>query len=149
MVWSEADARSDSHRPMSPARARVARPSVRRAARDRRRQLLALATLGVLFAALALAVAPAWNPVWYQDDQLPTLFRTFHTDLAHHRGVWYPRLAHATTEERDRWRLIGQGEGIHWPDLDEDISVDNLLAGRASGESQASLRRWLEGRDRH
>src|SRR6185436_9746364 len=47
----------------------------------------------VLIAALVLATAPAWNPVWYQDDQLPTLFRTFHTDLAHHYGVLYPRLA--------------------------------------------------------
>ena len=47
----------------------------------------------MLIAALVLAVAPAWNPVWYQDDQLPTLFRTFHTDLAHHHGVLYPRLA--------------------------------------------------------
>ena len=47
----------------------------------------------VLVGALLLAVAPAWTPVWYQDDQLPTLFRTFHTDLAHHWGVLYPRLA--------------------------------------------------------
>ena len=52
-----------------------------------------VAPLAVLVAAIVLAVAPAWNPVWYQDDQLPTLFRTFHTDLAHHRGVFYPRLA--------------------------------------------------------
>jgi Protein of unknown function (DUF2442) len=61
--------------------------------------------------------------------------------------AWYPRLAHATAEERSHWRLIGQGEGIHWPDLDEDISVDNLLSGRPSGESQASLKRWLEDRE--
>lgn len=59
--------------------------------------------------------------------------------------VWYPRLAHATAEERKHWRLIGQGEGIHWPDLDEDISIDNLLWGRPSGESHASLKRWLAG----
>jgi Protein of unknown function (DUF2442) len=59
---------------------------------------------------------------------------------------WYPRLLHGTTEERDHWRLIGGGEGIHWPDLDEDISVENLLAGNPSGESQRSLKRWLEGR---
>jgi hypothetical protein len=61
---------------------------------------------------------------------------------------WYPRLAHATNEERQRWRLIGGGRGIHWPDLDEDISVESLLLGRRSGESQASLKRWLEGRAR-
>ncbi len=63
--------------------------------------------------------------------------------------VWYPRLAHATPDERSRWRLIGQGEGIHWPDLDEDISVDSLLYGRVSGESQASLKRWLDSRRHH
>ena len=60
--------------------------------------------------------------------------------------AWYPRLFHGTAEERKNWRLIGQGEGIHWPDLDEDISVENLLAGKPSGESQRSLKRWLETR---
>lgn len=60
--------------------------------------------------------------------------------------AWYPRLLHGTPEERGRWRLIGRGEGIHWPDLDEDISVDGLLAGRPSGESPASLKRWLDSR---
>lgn len=60
--------------------------------------------------------------------------------------AWYPRLVHGTPEERSHWRLIGGGVGIHWPDLDEDISVENLLAGRASGESQRSLKRWLEQR---
>jgi hypothetical protein len=60
--------------------------------------------------------------------------------------AWYPRLVHGTVEERNHWRFIGRGEGIHWPDLDEDISVANLLAGRASGESQRSLKRWLEER---
>lgn len=58
--------------------------------------------------------------------------------------VWYPRLRHATPEERQRWRFIDGGEGIHWPDLDEDISVANLLAGKPSGESQRSFARWLE-----
>ena len=59
---------------------------------------------------------------------------------------WYPRLAHGTPPERANWRLIGRGEGVHWPDLDEDISVANLLAGRPSGETQNSFRRWLESR---
>jgi hypothetical protein len=59
---------------------------------------------------------------------------------------WYPRLTHGTPAERSKWRLIGRGEGIHWPDLDEDISVAGLLAGRPSRESQTSLRRWLESR---
>lgn len=61
---------------------------------------------------------------------------------------WYPRLVHATPEERNRWRLIAHGHGIHWDELDEDISVEGLIAGRPSGESQASLARWLEGRQR-
>ena len=60
--------------------------------------------------------------------------------------AWYPRLSHATSEERDHWRLIGNGRGIHWPDLDEDISVENLLTGQPSGESQTSFKRWLEQR---
>ncbi len=60
--------------------------------------------------------------------------------------AWYPRLFHGTPEERRNWRLIGQGEGMHWPDLDEDISIENLLAGKPSGESQRSLKRWLENR---
>ena len=60
--------------------------------------------------------------------------------------AWYPRHVHGTPEERANWRLIGQGAGIHWPALDEDISVENLLAGRASGESQRSLKRWLAQR---
>ena len=59
---------------------------------------------------------------------------------------WYPRLEHAKADERTNWRLIGKGRGIHWEDIDEDISIEGLLAGRSSGESQASFRRWLEGR---
>lgn len=60
--------------------------------------------------------------------------------------VWYPRLLHGSNEERNHWRLIGQGEGIHWEDLDEDISVENIILGQPSGESQASFKRWLESR---
>jgi len=59
---------------------------------------------------------------------------------------WFPRLLHGTTEERNDWRFIGDGEGIHWPEIDEDISVENLLAGKPSGESQRSLERWLKER---
>ena len=44
--------------------------------------------------------------------------------------AWYPRLRDATPAERNNWRLIGYGEGIHWPDVDEDISVIGLLSGR-------------------
>jgi hypothetical protein len=60
--------------------------------------------------------------------------------------AWYPRLSHATPEERGHWRLIGDREGIHWPDLDEDVGVQNLLLGKPSGESQRSFERWLGGR---
>jgi hypothetical protein len=60
--------------------------------------------------------------------------------------AWYPRLMHGTPEERSHWRIIGKGEGITWPDLDEDISVENILFGRPSGESQQSFKRWIEGR---
>jgi Protein of unknown function (DUF2442) len=57
---------------------------------------------------------------------------------------WYPRLLHGTPAARNKWRLIGAGEGIHWPNLDKDISVENLLAGKPSGESQRSFKGWLE-----
>ena len=60
--------------------------------------------------------------------------------------VWYPRLSYATPAERDNWTIIAGGEGIHWPDLDEDLSVDGLLNGRPSGEGPASLKRWLQQR---
>jgi hypothetical protein len=60
--------------------------------------------------------------------------------------AWYPRLLQGTPEERDNWRLIGNAEGIHWPDLDEDISVENLLLGKPSGESQESFKKWLQNR---
>ena len=60
---------------------------------------------------------------------------------------WYPRLVHATGKKRDNWELIGEGEGIRWPDLDEDLSVEGLIAGRPSGESEHSFNRGLEGRE--
>ncbi len=76
---------------------------------------------------------------------------TLWVDLSDGRSIsvpiqWFPRLAHGTPAERASWRLIGRGEGIHWDSLDEDISVEGLLAGRPSGESQASFKRWLAAR---
>lgn len=50
---------------------------------------------------------------------------------------WFPRLRDGSPAARLNWRLIGQGEGIHWPDLDEDISVLGLLAGRRRGKRAA------------
>lgn len=61
---------------------------------------------------------------------------------------WYPRLAHGSPSERQQWELIGPGVGIHWPALDEDISVDGLLQGLPSGESEESFKRWLNSRGR-
>jgi hypothetical protein len=60
--------------------------------------------------------------------------------------AWFPRLLHGTPEERRNWRLIGEGEGIHWLALDEDISVENIVLGKPSGESQKSFKKWLEQR---
>jgi hypothetical protein len=76
---------------------------------------------------------------------------TLSVDLADGRTIavpvgWFPRLAHGSPKERSSWRLIGGGIGIHWPALDEDISVANLLIGQPSAESQSSLKQWLSGR---
>jgi hypothetical protein len=60
--------------------------------------------------------------------------------------TWYPRLWHGTQEERHNFEIIGDGTILHWPDLDEDLSVSGILAGRRSGESHRSLKRWLEER---
>ncbi|MEX0777633.1 MAG: DUF2442 domain-containing protein [Phycisphaeraceae bacterium] len=73
--------------------------------------------------------------VWLDDG------RTITTPLA-----WYPRLMHATEAERQRFRIIGDGQGLHWPDLDEDLSVAGMLAGQPSGEGPESLAKWLAAR---
>ena len=61
---------------------------------------------------------------------------------------WYPRLAEGTPAERRQWELIGPGIGIHWPALDEDISIEALLRGLGSNESASSLQRWRASRPR-
>jgi len=61
--------------------------------------------------------------------------------------VWYPRLLHATVMERNHWELIGDGQGIHWPDLDEDLSLEGLLNGRPSFESPESFQKWISKRE--
>lgn len=76
---------------------------------------------------------------------------TLHVELNDGRTLsvpveWFPRLAHGTSAERSNWRLVGRGQGIHWDDLDEDISVEGLLAGKPSGESRASLNSWMARR---
>ena len=60
---------------------------------------------------------------------------------------WYPRLLHGTAQERENWHLIGAGEGIHWPELDEDIEIEALIHGLRSKESQKSLADWLKERE--
>jgi hypothetical protein len=76
---------------------------------------------------------------------------TLTVDLSDGRTIsvplaWFPRLMRSAPEERNNWRLIGRGHGIHWKDIDEDISVEGLLAGKPSGESQASFKKWLSQR---
>jgi hypothetical protein len=60
--------------------------------------------------------------------------------------AWYPRLLHSTPNERNNWRFFGGNDGIHCPDIDEDISIKNIILGKPSGESQKSFQRWLEER---
>jgi hypothetical protein len=72
-------------------------------------------------------------------------------DLADGRTIsvpleWYPRLHYGTLTQREVWEFIGQGEGIHWPELDEDIEIDGLIAGARSSEGQKSFQRWLDAR---
>lgn len=84
--------------------------------------------------------------VEFTDDSLVVRFddgRTLTVPLA-----WYPRLLYGTAQERGKFQLIGAGEGIHWPDLDEDVSVEGLLAGRPSAETADSLNRWIANRRR-
>ncbi len=77
---------------------------------------------------------------------------TLSVDLSDGRTIsvplaWYPRLLHGSMDERQNWRLIGNGDGIHWNQLDEDISVKNIILGQPSGESQKSFKRWLIHRE--
>lgn len=90
------------------------------------------------------ATAPPATAVSVTED-------TLSVELADGRSVsvpieWYPRLAHATQQERDEWQLIGDGLGIHWPQIDEDIQTEAIVFGIRSQESAGSLQRWLEAR---
>ena len=84
-------------------------------------------------------------------EQVTVTLDALIVDLSDGRSItvplaWYPRLMNATASELQNWRLIGKGYGIHWEELDEDISVEGLLLGKPSGESQTSFKRWLSGR---
>ncbi len=93
---------------------------------------------------LTLEHEPLAAKVTFSDDNLTV-------ELVDGRSLsvpldWYPRLAHATGSERANWRLLGDGYAIEWPDLDEHLGLASLLAGRRSGESNASWQRWLASR---
>jgi hypothetical protein len=93
---------------------------------------------------LVLEAEPIIRRVEFEDDK-------FSLELADGRILsvplnWYPRLLAATPHERANWQLLGEGFGIEWPDLDEHVSVEGLLAGRRSGESKGSFEQWLATR---
>ena len=93
---------------------------------------------------LVLEVDPLVVEVSVANEQLTV-------DLADGRRLivplaWYPRLWHASPAERQNWQLLGDGYAIEWPDLDEHIGIEGLLAGRQSGESRKSFERWLASR---
>ncbi len=84
-------------------------------------------------------------------EQVTVTLDALTVDLSDGRSLtvplaWYPRLMNVTESERQNWRLIGKGYGIHWEELDEDISVEGLLLGKPSGESQTSFKKWLSDR---
>ena len=93
---------------------------------------------------LVLETMPAVVAVTVTDEKLSVELadgRTLTTPLA-----WYPRLLHGLPAERQHWQLLGDGYAIEWPELDEHIGIEGLLAGRPSGESQRSFERWLAAR---
>jgi hypothetical protein len=96
---------------------------------------------------LTLEIEPMTLEVRVTDEKLVV-------DLADGRSImvpleWYPRLMHGTTKERQNWQILGEGYAIEWPELDEHIGIEGLLAGRRSSESKKSLERWLATRDVH
>jgi hypothetical protein len=95
---------------------------------------------------LVLETEPVAANVKIEDEKLIV-------DLADGRSItvplaWYPRLAYGSVKERQNWQLLGDGYAIEWPDLDEHIGIEGLLAGRRSGESQKSVERWLATRSK-
>jgi hypothetical protein len=94
---------------------------------------------------LALETEPTAVNVTVTEDELMV-------DLVDGRRMivplaWYPRLMYATASERQNFQLLGEGYAIEFPDLDEHIGVEGILAGRHSGESQKSLEKWLNERN--
>lgn len=86
---------------------------------------------------LMLKVEPRAMSIACSDDELRVSLtdgRTLTVPIA-----WFPRLAHASTSERDDYEILGDGEGVHWPKVDEDISVAGLLAGQPSIEAKSAF----------
>jgi hypothetical protein len=76
---------------------------------------------------LALAADERVADVFFTDEELSVRLmdgRTITVPLA-----WYPRLLNATEEQRNNWNISGGGYGVHWPDVDEDLSTEGLLRG--------------------
>ena len=93
---------------------------------------------------IELLTIPLIQKVTITDDTLSVDLsdgRTISVPLA-----WYPRLLNGSILERNDYRLIADGNGIHWHQLDEDISLKNLILGQPSGETQTSFQRWLKNR---
>ncbi len=94
---------------------------------------------------LVLEVEPAIQKVAVTTDDLVVTLadgRTLTVPLA-----WYPRLLNGSPAERQNCQILGDGYALEWPDLDEHIGVEGLLAGRRSGESPESFGRWLSSRE--
>jgi hypothetical protein len=85
--------------------------------------------------------AEDWRELVRRQDVVFDIFHPFAEIVFSSRLV-----LHASPEERKNCRLIGKGQGIHWEDIDEDVSVEGLLAGKSSGESQSSFKKWFASR---
>jgi hypothetical protein len=94
---------------------------------------------------LVLEMDPAAVDVVIENEKLAVTLADGRTIIV--PLTWYLRLLHGTAQEQNNWQLLGDGYAIEWPDLDEHIGVEGLLAGRRSGESQKSLERWLASRN--
>jgi hypothetical protein len=100
---------------------------------------------------IELLETPMIQQVTVTDDILVT-DDTLSVDVSDGRTIsaplaWYPRLSQGSIEERNDYRLIADGLGIHWNQLDEDISIKKLILEQPSAESQTSFQRWLNRRN--